>query len=883
MSEGEIQAGSVPADAGAGIGVSPVSGQSAAPAAGSAVEADPGFFLVGVGASAGGLEALGKFFASMPVNSGLAFVVVQHLSPDHKSFMVELLSRKTDIPVNQAVDGAEVRPNHIYLIPPKRNLKISNGRLLLIDPAPDRIVNLSIDVFFRSVAEDFGHRAIGVVLSGTGSDGTVGIRAIKDAGGMVMAQSEQTAQFDGMPRSAISTGLADFVLPPEDMGQQLVQYTRHPFALKEQALSRDLSATEHLMQKIFSVLRERCGVDFSNYKASTIDRRIERRMSINQIENLADYYRYLESSSREADMLFNEFLICVTRFFRDPEVFEFLREEVIGKLIQESEESRVIRVWIPGCSTGEEPYSLAMLLNDEVEKAGVRRDIKIFATDISSEAVEAGSMGHFAENQVAGLSPEYLRRYFEPRNNGFQVRASLRKMVVFARHDLLEDPPFTRLDMITCRNVLIYFNTVLQNRVLSFFRFGLRERGILLLGSSENVGEFGTQFRPLSIKHKVFQAAAGKGEARSIGTHSMVPRGGAGIEDVKGQVAQSRRRPESRPTDAVERVLIADYVPPAIVVDVNNEIRQIIGEGGRYLKHTPGDFTGNVLKLTGSTLSTALAVALHRVNEKNPEFFYDNVELAVDGQTEVVRLRVKFAPEGGRDDLRKIIVFERPTRSFETDPDEESSESFRMDAAGRERIEDLEAELSGTRESLQATIEELETTNEELQAANEELLASNEELQSTNEELQSVNEELHTVNMENESRIEELVQLSNDINNLLRTSSVGTMLVDKNLRIRRISSAIEDMIQIGPDDVGAPLELVGRLLEFPEVIRLSQNVLDSGTPLDREVHIPGGGSLLLRWVPYEESEGVHTGLVLTLIDISALGEAALQSQADPAS
>ncbi len=817
------------------------------------------FFMVGVGASAGGLDALAKFFGSIGKSSGLAYIVVQHLSPDHKSFMVELLSRRTEIPVHRAEDGQKVEADHVYLIPPGKNLAIRKGRLRLSEPGHERGLNMPIDVLLRSLAEEQRHRAIAVILSGTGSDGTMGVRAVKDAGGMVMVQSESTAQFAGMPRSAIGTGLADFVLAPEAMSQQLLQYVQHPFVARDQALSRDQSTTEALMQKIFRVLRERCGVDFSQYKPATIDRRIERRMSINQIHNLGDYLAVLQGSAREAGLLFNEFLISVTRFFRDRAAWEFLGTQILPGIFDRAGEDRSIRVWTPACATGEEAYSLAMQLADEAARREGQWDIKVFATDLSRDVYETASAGLYPESVVADVPPALLKRHFDRRDEGYQVRDHLRKMVVFARHDLLKDPPFTKLDLVSCRNVLIYFQPEMQARVISLLHFSLKPDGVLFLGSSETLGDQADLFETLSVRHKLYKNRPGS-RARRL-QFALQPLAVDAVARQPASVRSARALIDFGALEQIYRDVLADYAAACFVIDEHNEILHLLGRAGDYLRQPSGMFTNNLLRLTAHNLSSALATALHKAEKESGDFTYDNVRLRVGEENRVLRLRIKTISLGGRGVVRLVLVEEKRSRS------RDRTENFELDKSAVQRIADLDQELTYTKESLQATIEELETANEELQATNEELLASNEELQSTNEELQSVNEELHTVNTENQNRIDELAELNNDIDNLLAASYVGTMLVDPTLRIRRLSATTQQLTGLTHEDVNAPLEVLARLLPSADLIPLAQKVLDEHKPRELEVSV-GRRFLLLRLAPYRTSSSETRGLVVTVIDIT---------------
>jgi two-component system CheB/CheR fusion protein len=820
-------------------------------------------FVVGVGASAGGLEAIGKLFNSMPADSGLSFVVVQHLSPDYKSFMVELLSKRTGVPVLPAEDNLEVKPNHVYLIPPKKNLKIFQGKLLLVDPDMSRGFNLPIDVFFRSLAEEKQHLAIGIVLSGTGSDGTMGIRAIKDAGGMVLVQTEATAQFDGMPRSAIGTGLADFILPPEEMPGQLLSYLKHPFVAKQETILRTLSSTDSLMHKIFSLIRDQCGADFSFYKPSVIDRRIARRISINQLENLEEYYRYLHTSPREANVLFNELLICVTRFFRDREAFEFLENTALPDLLKAVPVGEPIRVWVPSCSTGEEAYSLAMLFTDEMRRQKKNWPVKIFATDISKKAIENASQGLYSESEVADVPPEKLRRYFARRAEGWQISQGLRQMVVFARHDLLKDPPFTKLDLVSCRNVLIYFQPPLQSRVINLFHFALKPGGVLFLGNSETVGEQTDKFTIISSRHKVYQTrqvvGALLGDSRLLGAER-------GWQPETSRLARQKPSDDLRLLEAVYQEVIADYAPACIVVDENNDIVHLLGKAGDYIRPPAGVFTRNVLKLLDRNLAVTLATMVHRVGRDNREQALENVKFHQGRKLQNVRLRVRPLRPKEKSGAALRLIFIEPKISVPIKKGD--LKEFKADRTAAQRIADLEQELAYSKETLQATIEELETSNEELQATNEELLASNEELQSTNEELQSLNEELHTVNTENQNRIEELTALSNDINNLMTTARVGTMLVDAGLRIRRMSSAVHALTNLRPTDFGAPLEVLSRELQAPQIIDLAQRVTEDEQAQEHLAAAKDGRAILVRLVPYKTETNTTSGLVVTLIDLT---------------
>ncbi|TVP79587.1 MAG: PAS domain S-box protein, partial [Gemmatimonadales bacterium] len=834
------------------------------------------FFVAGVGASAGGLEALGSFFEGMSPDCGIAFVVIQHLSPDHRSYMVELLSRKTRLPVCRADDGMAVEPGTIYLIPPRSNLKIHRGRLLLVPPEPGpRAVNLPIDVFFRSLAQDQGARSMGIVLSGTGSDGTMGIRAIKEAGGLVVVQSEDSAQFDGMPRSAISTGLADLVVSLEEMSGHLHRFVRHPLVARQDFLAgEDKSGV--LMQKLFLRLKEHTGVDFSYYKASTIDRRIARRISVNQLDTLAAYELHTRTHPDELDHLFNELLIGVTSFLRDPEAWEALSREGIPTLLEErpGQEERPLRVWATACSSGEEAYSLAILLREALRERGQRRDVRIFATDISERYIQAAGRGVYSESEVAGVPSELLERYFQPVQDGYRVNRNVREMVTFAQHNLLKDPPFTRMDLVSCRNALIYFSAPLQSRVLGMFHHALRTGGILFLGSSESLGDQRNRFEALSPKHRVFRARAGSGlEGGFVPPIEATRRD---LSDVPGMTTAAARRPlvdRSRALHRLEQVyreIIADYAPACIVVDEQNRVVHLFGRASEYLRFREGRVSSDLFRLTEQGLAPSLRTALHRVERDGGEFTLESIRLEDENGPRRLRTRVREM-EGDTTEhglLRLVFIEEMEESTFDTrveDPPAGPREEWapdEHDQALRTRLTESESELAFTKESLQATVEELE-------AANEELMATNEELQAANEELQSVNEELQTVNAEAEYRIEELNELSNDLNNLFATSSVGTLLLDDQLRIRRLSASLGRLIPLTERHEGLPVEVLARYLHFPELPSLARSAARQDAPSEVEAVQPHNRIFLLRLTPYRTETGFVRGLVLTVIDITS--------------
>lgn len=776
--------------------------------------------------------------------------------------MVELLSRKSAMPVEQAADGALIREDRVYLMPPRKLLKVFQGRIVLVDLRPDSGLQLPIDVFFRSLADDLKGRAIGVILSGTGSDGTLGVRAIKDAGGMVMVQSEASAEFDGMPRSAIGTGVADFISPPEELPTLLLQYVVHPFAVRDGLLVREETAAESAMRQLFAVVRERTGVDFSYYKPATIDRRIERRMSVQQVDSLLSYVRFLETSPQETEILFNNLLICVTRFFRDRKMWEILEHEVLPKRLESLPPDVPFRAWMPGSSTGEEAYSVAMLIDEIMERMGRKNEVKIFATDVSKESLEIASLGVYSQSMVADMPPERLARHFVQRPDGFQIRQAIRQSVVFARHDILKDPPFARMDFVCCRNLLIYFQPIVQTKVMQAFRNALRPRGILVLGSSETLGGLADRFSTVNARQRIY--------ALNDGARSAELPAEARAERTPETLHVTAMRPprvveKHSPTDLITREIMRMVSPACFVVDEDRELVQVFGRGGEYLRHPDGEVTNQILRLTSHNIASALGPALYKAAQTNAEFIYEGVHFTHADERKEARLKVRPLAYPGLA-KRLFLIFVEDVRP---QPPVPATANFQDAGTVLHRVHELERELVLAREGLQATVEELETSNEELQASNEELLASNEELQSTNEELQSVNEELHTVNAEHHGRIEELIALSNEVSNLFTLANLGAIFVDHELRLRKMASAVFKLTGLTPADLGAPIEVLSRHLDSPAVLAMATRVRSSGVAEEVEVVTARSTVLLVRATPFLTETGQNSGLVLTIMDITA--------------
>lgn len=833
---------------------------------------------VAVGASAGGLEAIEAFFTGMASDSGMAFVVIQHLSPDYKSLMVEILSKKTKMKVHRAEDGMPVLPDNVYLIPPKKNLTIFHGKLLLNDQEHVKgTVNLPIDIFLRSLAEDQGDKAVAVILSGSGSDGMRGVRAIKEFGGMVMVQSEASAKFDSMPRAAISTGLVDFVLPPEEMPERLLSYAKHPFVIKTER-SEAVISDEDALTRIFAILRDKFKADFTYYKPSTVTRRIERRMSINRIDEIRDYVAFMQHYPGEAGTLFREFLIGVTRFFRDREVFDLLKEKWLPEILDRGT-AKESRFWIAGCSTGEEAYTLAILAKEYMLQAGINRDVKIFATDIDRDAVLFAANGIYPESIAADVPHELLSKYFYRKQDSYQISRSIREMVVFAQHNLIKDPPFTNIDLISCRNLLIYLQPVLQYKVLEFFNFSLNTQGVLLLGTSETIGEMADRFESLDHKYKIYRT---KGRFKHSLDSSDLPQvPGAKYRDLGSSFPPLRRDMRIGDERVLERFLEAlssELFHLAVVVNEQMEVLHVFGDTAGYFKLPSGKLSRDISKMAAKDLAIPLSTGIQKAFRKQQPLRFSNIKLRDPGTVKMVDLRILPLPQKkGQEPLAAVFLEEvnRPDLLDKT----QAIQAYDLSLEAEQRITDLEQELQFTRENLQATVEELETANEELQATNEELLASNEELQSTNEELQSTNEELYSVNSEYQSKIVELSELHNDVDNLLSVSQIGKLLLDENMEIRRFSPRVADIFMVLDTDFGRPLSHISHQLEDVEPVRLIEAVQKSGRMAEQEVRVRDGRWYLMRVVPYSVGPKVFSGTLVSFVDITRikLGEDALRA------
>ncbi len=809
-------------------------------------------YYVGVGASAGGLEALQDFFQSMPSDTGMAFVVIQHLSPDYRSMMDELLARYTNMQIHIAQDGMFVERNVIYLIPPRSNLKIFHGKLFLEDQLNRKSLNLPIDVFFRSLATDQGQRSIAVILSGTGSDGTLGVRAVKEAGGIILVQDEKTAKFDGMPRSSISTGLVDYILPPANMAEEMLNYIKHPFIRKTKTLEKDLPQNLDTLTKINLILRDHIGIDFSYYKENTVIRRLERRVSINRHNSLEEYLAFLLESDKEKEILHRELLIGVTRFFRDSEAFASLRQQVLPKL---DWKKNTIRLWSAGCSTGEEVYALTMCCLEEMEKQRSHCDLKVFATDIDRNALNVASQGFYPESIVADIEPVLLTKYFNRLENGFQVKENVRKAVVFASHNLLKDPPFSRLDLMVCRNLFIYLKPDMQQRILNMFYYSLKPNGFLFMGSSESLGEMSEGFRTVDSKWKIYQYQQGfhPPVAKNL---SLLPQLTTKNENL---FANNRNTGDSlRQSKLLERALESS-MPPSVIVDRNDHIIQVINDMNPFFQIKAGQFSNNLLKILPSELALYTNGVLRQLRGGQEQLTIDTLaDVVIEGRI----LKV--------DQISYYLLTFRSGTKIAQPEGHDKPTSAEFNSQMSQHIQNLEKELQVSRENLQATVEELETSNEELQSSNEELIASNEELQSTNEELQSVNEELYTVNSEFQAKIDELTQSNNDLINLLNNTAIGAIYLDRHLCIRKITPITSKITHLRETDIGRPIAHVATIEFYPDLMEDIKQVQKTLQNTDREVVDQHERTWFVRIRPYRTSYNAVEGILITFIDISRL-------------
>ncbi|GAC1587854.1 MAG: chemotaxis protein CheB [Hymenobacter sp.] len=834
------------------------------------------FPLVGLGGSAGSLAAFERFFLAMPPDSGMAFVVVTHLSPDQESGLTQVLRHFTKMPVVEASDGLRVRPNHVYVIPPNRDMSILHGILLLFAPTQPTGRRLPIDFFFQSLAKDARERAVCIICSGLGTDGTLGLKMVMENFGMVMVQAPETAEFDSMPRSALATEFVDYVLPAEQLPAKLLDYVRHPDTRPRREEAESSAKPAHALQKIFLLIRAQTGHDFSFYKRNTVFRRIERRMNAHQIQEFTHYVRFLQENPPEVDALFKELLIGVTKFFRDREAFEQLQARLLPLLRQKPADSTV-RVWAPGCSSGEEAYSLAITLLENLDGVDQHLRLQIFATDINPEGIEQARAGVYGDNIVSDVSPERLRRFFTKTEGGYAIKKEVRDAVVFAVHDLNKDAPFTRLDLLVCRNLLIYLSADLQKNLIPVFHYALNPGGVLFLGPSENLAGFQELFQPLDVKWKLSQRTdAPSSISRLANFPFTLDRQHAPPAPVyvSGPVTAPAARKEGPFAALVQRVLLRQYTPPAVVINSKGEILYVNGRTGRYLEPAPGMGGMNLFGMAREDLNYELSEAVHQALATRHDVVADHVKLRLDSGVQLLRLTVKVLEEAEHLDGLLLVVFEeQPTprkvrlgkASLATDPGHDA------------QVQALEKELQYTKHRLQTTIEEMESSVEELKSTNEELQSANEELQSTNEEamtnkeeMQSLNEELMTLNMQYLSKTEELGHAANDMKNLLDATEIATIFLDNEMVIKRFTPPVHRIVSLLPADVGRPITHFANTLRYETLARDVQQVLDRLVTVEANIQTTQGEWYDMRILPYRTLDNYISGAVITFTDITAL-------------
>jgi two-component system CheB/CheR fusion protein len=830
-------------------------------------------YLVCIGASAGGLDALERFFKACPPDLGAALVVVQHLSPDHKSMMSNLLARHTKMPVTMVEDDMPIDGNHVYLIPPGAVMHATKGRLHLTPKNP-RGLTLPIDIFFSSLADVYDRHAVGIILSGTGTDGTRGAVAINAAGGFLMAQEPESAKFDGMPRSVIATGIVDAILPAEELPARLLAHI-HNLPYRETEVEPPRLAphatmtTEEVMAALLHLLHQVGGIDFSDYKPNTVMRRIDRRMQVRHTPELNQYFDLLEHDRNEIITLRREMLISVTSFFRDPETFAVLADQVIAPMVAGKAPSEVLRIWVAGVATGEEAYSIGMLFIEACERERRWPNLKIFATDVDQPCIETAGVGQYPESAAAELSPERIERFFVKKGDRFVIKNELRQCIVFARHNLLSDPPFTKMDLVVCRNTLIYFNPAAQEHALRSLQYAIRDGGALLLGSSESLSAVTEGLQTISAKHKLFRRV-GNMTSPFKEHRGGIPQLASARPGKLSPVTKIRRRSsDTQIADSGMAALLALYAPPAIVVNQEHEAVHLFGDVSPYLHAREGVATLEISSLLPDTLTPVAAALLYKAARDHSAIVSDHLVLTLpNGERRTLRLS---AHPLGHDDDEPLILL-----CFETagTPAAAEVEPVDVDAETMARVSILERELAATRESLQATIEELETSNEELQATNEELMASNEELQSSNEELQSVNEEMSTVNAEFQEKMLVLNRLNADLDSMAKAAGVATIFLDAELHITRFSPDATQIFKLRDLDIGRPLEDIAHTLHYPGLADDLRLTLLTLRPIETEMSTTDEKkTYLIRILPYLVPSTTIHGLVATFVDVTAFHDA----------
>ncbi|HEY5951427.1 MAG TPA: chemotaxis protein CheB [Kofleriaceae bacterium] len=831
--------------------------------------------IIGIGASAGGLEALEEFLAHVPERPGAAFVVVQHLDPTHQGMLVEILQRATSLRVVEATDGTPVEPDTVYVIPPGKDMSLLHATLHLLPQASARSRVLPIDFFFRSLAQDQGERSIGVILSGMGTDGTLGLRAIKEAAGATFVQSLDTAKFDSMPRSAIDAGMADVVAPVDQIPSRIFAYRQYAH----------LDAGEHsdsdkAIEKICLLLRDYSGNDFSLYKRSTVSRRIERRMGLHQLLTYGDYLRFLRENGRELELLFQELLIGVTSFFRDPADWDRLRQDVLVPLVASRASTGVIRAWVAGCSTGEEAYSLAIMLREALEPLRSHKSVavQIFATDLDREAIEVARVGLYPENIAADVSPERLRRFFVHEDRGYRVAKDIRESVIFAPQNVIIDPPFTKVDIVSCRNLMIYLSPEVQRRLIPLFHYCLNPGGALFLGTAETIGTYTSLFAPLDGKSRIFRRLAPTMDTPPLERHFSTFGRRPLARDERDDVMASAKQTAHNLQLHVDRLLVQRFAPLGVLCNEKGDILYISGRAGKYLEPAPGKATSNLFAMAREGLRRPVSAVFAKAVTSDRPITLRGVRIGTNGGTQYADLTLQKLTEP-KELARTVLVVIADVAP--PPPAPRKGKSARAPA----RLTELEQELQRAqdeaqviREAMQTSQEELKSTNEELQSTNEELQSTNEELTTSKEEMQSLNEELQTVNHELQSKVEDLSRSNNDMKNLLNSTDIATLFLDTDLRVRRFTTATSKIIKLIAADVGRPITDIASELDYVSLAEDAREVLRTLMYKEHQAEARDGRAFSVRIMPYRTVENVIDGIVITFTDASAARSLALAAK-----
>jgi two-component system CheB/CheR fusion protein len=835
-----------------------------------AIDHVPLFPIVGMGGSAGSFHAFEKFFMHMPANSGMAFVIVMHLDKSQQVNVAEILQPVTSMKIAEAIDGTRIEPNHVYVIPAGKDMGMHNGHLLLMEASRYKGAHMSIDYFFQSLAEDQWNKAVGIIFSGMGADGETGIRMIKEKLGMAMVQDPQTAEYASMPSTAIKTNMVDYILQPEEMAGKLIQYLNHP-AIKESGHSDDLSVGHNNqihIQKILMLLRSHTGHDFTLYKKSTIIRRIERRIAFHQLSDFVDYINFLRENPHEIILLFNELLIGVTKFFRDRDAFDNLKQKLYPLLLAKKE-GDPIRVWIAGCSTGEEAYSIAMLLIEYMNSLKLKKlpKLQIFATDLDPQAIEHARSASYFSNIISEISPERLERFFIKVNEGYVVKKEVRELIVFAQHNLIKDAPFTRLDLLCCRNVLIYLTAELQKKIIPVFHYSLNANGILFLGPAESVGSFSDSFTSLDLKWKIFQRKEG---ASSVSNMLDFPFHIANQHNKTTKLQLPAKNSRNPLAETFHKILLENFSPTSLLLNERGDILYINGQTGRFMQISSGEAIFNIHRLAKEELKYALGNAIHQAWEQKEKVEVSEIKVKDNNLIYIVGFRVDYITEAPLQDLLLVTFYDHGVQKKKKGINGQPADPLRQGV-----VDELEKELIYTKQQLHSTIEQMETSLEELKSTNEELQSTNEELQSTNEEalttkeeMQSLNEELMTINLQYQNKAEELTQLNNDMKNLLDNTEIGTIFLDNDLSILRFTPQVTKLFNVIPGDIGRPISHIVSNFDYPSLEESIKEVIEKLTGKEFEVSTKKDEWYNLRIMPYRTMDNFISGAVVTFTKIT---------------